>query len=63
MAGAASKERVAGLVDVVDESEDLYYIDDDATMAIRDLEVPTLQPQSNPEDTAMNLGESSGLKA
>jgi hypothetical protein len=62
MAGAAPKERVAGLVDVVDESEDLCYIDDDATLVIRDSEVPTLQPQSNLEDTAMNPGESSGLK-
>jgi hypothetical protein len=47
----------------VAESEDLCYIDDDATLAIRDSEVPTLQPQSNPEETAMNPGESSGLKA
>jgi hypothetical protein len=63
MAGAAPKERVAGLVDVVDESEDLCYIDYASTLAIRDSEVPTLQPQSNPEETAMNPGESSGLKA
>jgi hypothetical protein len=63
MAGAAPKEHVADLVDVVDESEDLCYIDDDATLAIRDSEVPTLQPQSNPEETAMNPGESSSLKA
>jgi hypothetical protein len=63
MAGVAPKERVAGLVDVVDESEDLCYIDDDATLAIRDSEVPTSQPQGNPEETSMNPGESSGLKA
>jgi hypothetical protein len=63
MAGAAPKERVAGLVDVVDESEDLCYINDNTTLVIRDSEVPTLQPQSNLEDTAMNPGESSGLKA
>jgi hypothetical protein len=31
MADAAPKERVAGLVDVVDESESLCYIDDDTT--------------------------------
>jgi hypothetical protein len=54
MAGVAPKERVAGLVDVVDESEDLCYIDDDATLAIRDSEVPTSQPQGNPEETSMN---------
>jgi hypothetical protein len=63
MAGAASKERVAGLVDVVDESEDLCYIDDDATLAVKDSEAPPLQPQSNPESAAMNPGKSSGLKA
>jgi hypothetical protein len=63
MVGAAPKERVAGLVDVVDESEDLCYIEDDATLAVKDSEVPTLQPQSNPECAAMNPGESSGLKA
>jgi hypothetical protein len=42
MAGATPKERVAGLVDVVDESEDLCYIDDDATLVIKDSEAPTL---------------------
>jgi hypothetical protein len=63
MACAALKERVASLVDVVDESEDLCYIDDDATLVIKGSEVPTLQPQSNLEDIAMNPGESSGLKA
>jgi hypothetical protein len=63
MAGVAPKERVAGLVDVVNETEDLCYIDDDATLAIRDSEVPTSQPQGNTEETAMNPGESSGLKA
>jgi hypothetical protein len=63
MAGAAPKERVAGLVDVVDKTEDMCYIDDNATLAIRDSEVLTLQPQSNPEESAMNLGKNSGLKA
>jgi hypothetical protein len=63
MASAALKERMASLVDVVDESEDLCYIDDDATLVIKDSEVPTVQPQSNLEDTAMNPGESSGSKA
>jgi hypothetical protein len=63
MAGTTSKERVVGLVDVVDESEDLCYIDDDATLAVKDSEVLTLQPQSNPEGAVMNLGEGSGLKA
>jgi hypothetical protein len=63
MAGATPKERVAGLIDIVDESEDLCYIDDDTTLVVKDSEVPPLQPQSNPEGAAMNLGESSGLKA
>jgi hypothetical protein len=63
MADAAPKERVAGLVDVVDESEDLCYIDDDATLAVNDSEAPLLQPQSDPEGAAMNPGESSGQKA
>jgi hypothetical protein len=63
MAGAAPKEHVVGLVDVVDEFEDLCYIDDDATLVIKDSEAPTFEPQSNLEDTAMNSGESSGLKA
>jgi hypothetical protein len=63
MADAAPKERVAGLVDVVDESEDLCYIDDDATLAVKDLEAPPLQPQSDPEGAAMNRGASSGVKA
>jgi hypothetical protein len=54
---------VAGLVDVVDESEELCYIDDDASLAIKDLEAPPLQPQSNPEGAAVNPGGSSGLKA
>jgi hypothetical protein len=42
MADVAPKERVAGLVDVVDESEDLCYIDDDATLAAKDSEAPPL---------------------
>jgi hypothetical protein len=42
MADAAPKKRVAGLVDVVDETEDLCYIDDDTSLAIRDSEIPAL---------------------
>jgi hypothetical protein len=63
MASAARKERVAGLVDVVDESEDLCYIDDDGTLAVKDSEVPPLQPQRNPEGAAINPSKSLGLKA
>jgi hypothetical protein len=39
------------------------YIDDDATLATRDQEIPVLQPQSDPEETAMDKSKSSGLKA
>jgi hypothetical protein len=63
MAYTAPKERVTGLVDVMDETENLCYIDDDATLAIRDQEIPVLQPQSDPDETAMNPSKSSGLKA
>jgi hypothetical protein len=63
MADAAPKERVAGLVDVVDGSEDLCYIDDDATLAVKDSDAPPPQPQSDPEGAAVNLGEGSGAKA
>jgi hypothetical protein len=63
MASTAPKERVAGLVDVMDETKDLCYIDDDATLAIRDQEIPILQPQSDPEETAMDPSKSSSLKA
>jgi hypothetical protein len=63
MADAAPKERVAGLVDIMDESKDLCYIDDDATLAVKDSEAPPPQPQSAPEGAAVNMGEGSGAKA
>jgi hypothetical protein len=63
MADAAPKELVAGLVDVVDESEDLCYIDDDATLAAKDSDAPPLQPQGNPEGAAVSLSAGSGAKA
>jgi hypothetical protein len=50
-------------VDVVDETKDLCYIDDDTTLAIRVQEIPILQPQSDPKETAMDPSKSSGLKA
>jgi hypothetical protein len=46
MADAAPKERVAGLVDVVDESEDLCYIDDDAALVVKSSDSPLLQPNA-----------------
>jgi hypothetical protein len=63
MADAAPKERVAGLVDAVDESEDLCYIDDDATLVVKNSDAPPSQPQGDPEGAAVNLGEGSGAKA
>jgi hypothetical protein len=59
MAEAAPKERVAGLVDVVDESESLCYIDDDATRSEKGPDVSLPQPQC---EAAMNLNEGSGAK-
>jgi hypothetical protein len=58
MAEAAPKERVAGLVDVVVESESLCYIDDDATRSEKGPDVSLPQPQC---ETA-NLNEGSGAK-
>jgi hypothetical protein len=62
-ADAAPKGRVAGLVDVVDESEDLCDIDDDATLAAKDSDAPPPQPQNDPEGAVVDLGEGSGAKA
>jgi hypothetical protein len=45
MANAAPKERVADLVDVVDESEDLCYIDDDTALVAKGSDAPLPQPQ------------------
>jgi hypothetical protein len=63
MADAAPKERVAGLVDVVDESESLCYIDDDTTRVEKTPDAPLPQPQCDSMVAAVNLGESSGAKA
>jgi hypothetical protein len=63
MADAALKERVAGLVDVVDESESLFYIDDDTTRVEKSPDAPLPQPQCDSMVAAVNLGEGSGAKA
>jgi hypothetical protein len=60
MADAAPKERVAGLVDVMDESESLCYIDDDTIRPEKSPDVPLPQPQC---ETVVNLSEGSGAKA
>jgi hypothetical protein len=62
MADAAPRERVAGLVDVVDESGDLCYIDDDAALVVKSSDAPLLQPQGDLVVVAVNLGEGSGAK-
>jgi hypothetical protein len=46
MAEAAPRGCMAGLVDVVDESESLCYIDDDTTRSERGPDVPTLNEGS-----------------
>jgi hypothetical protein len=63
LANAAPKERVAGLVDVVDESEDLCYIDDDTTQVAKSSDAPLPQPQCDSVVAAVNLGEGLGAKA
>jgi hypothetical protein len=63
MADAFPKERVAGHVDVVDESEDLCYINDDTTQVGMSSDAPLPQPQCDLVVTAVNLGEGSGAKA
>jgi hypothetical protein len=63
MADAAPKECVAGLVDVMDESEDLCYIDDDAALVMKSSDAPLLQPQGDSVVVAVNPGEGSGAKA
>jgi hypothetical protein len=60
MADAAPKERVAGLVDVMDESGSLCYIDDDTIRPEKSPDVPLPQPQC---ETVVNLSEGSGAKA
>jgi hypothetical protein len=63
MASTAPKERVAGLVDVMDETEELCYIDDDVPLAAKDQEIPALKPQDDLKETTMGPSENSGLNA
>jgi hypothetical protein len=60
MAEAAPKGRVAGLVDIVDESESLCYIDDDATRSEKGADVSLPQPQC---EGTTHLNEGCGAKA
>jgi hypothetical protein len=63
MADAASKQCVAGLVDVVDESVDLCYIDDDAVLEVKSTDAPLPQPKGGLMVVAAGLGDGSGAKA
>jgi hypothetical protein len=63
MADAAPKERVASLVDVLDESESLCYIDDDTTRVEKSPDAPLPQPQCESMVAVVNLSEGSGAKA
>jgi hypothetical protein len=61
MASTAPKERIAGLVDVVDEIEELCYIDDDVPSATKDQEISALGHRGSPKKITMGPSESSGV--
>jgi hypothetical protein len=64
MADPAPKERVAGLVDVVDESEDLCYIDDDVALEVKSTDALLPQPQGGLVVVVVaDPGEGSSAKA
>jgi hypothetical protein len=50
-------------VDVVDESENLCYIDDDAALVAKSSDAPLPQPQSDSVVVAVNIGIGSSAKA
>jgi hypothetical protein len=56
------KERVAGLVDVIEETEELFYIDDDAPLVTKDRENTALKLHDGQKEFVMGSSESSGLK-
>jgi hypothetical protein len=62
MASSALKERVAGLVDVTDETEELCYIDDDAPTETMEQEGSALKNLEDKNRSAMCPGQNSGLK-
>jgi hypothetical protein len=62
MASSTPKERVIGLVDVIDEIEELCYINDDAPLATKDQENTALKLHDGKKESAMGPSESSGLK-
>jgi hypothetical protein len=62
MANSAPTECVAGLVDVIDEIEELCYIDDDTPVEVAEKESFALKVFDDQIESAMGPGESSGLK-
>jgi hypothetical protein len=62
MASPAPIEHIAGLVDVIDETEELCYIDDNAPAEAAKKERSALKVFDDQIESAMGLGESSGLK-
>jgi hypothetical protein len=62
MASSTLKERIAGLVDVIDEMKELCYIDDEAPLATKDREDTALKHLDGQKESAVGPSESSGLK-
>jgi hypothetical protein len=62
MASSTPKERVAGFVDVIDETEELCYIDDDAPSETKEQEGSALKTREGRKESAVGPIESSGLK-
>jgi hypothetical protein len=58
MASSALKERVAGLVDVIDVTEELCYIDDDTPTKTMEEENSVLKPLEGPKESTMGLSQS-----
>jgi hypothetical protein len=62
MASSAPTQRVAGRMDVIDETEELCYIDDDTRAETAKKESSALKVFGDQIESVMGLGESSGLK-
>jgi hypothetical protein len=62
MASSAPKERVAGLMDVIDKMEELCYIDDDAPAEAMERGGSALKIFEDQNESAMGPGENSSPK-
>jgi hypothetical protein len=60
--GPVPTKRVAGLMDVIDEDEELNYIDDGTPMETSDKERPVPKTDKARVDPATDEGQNSGLK-